>query len=341
MTNRLDYIDIAKGLCILLVVMGHILQFNCTGDGSRTVFDFIYSFHMPVFMLLSGYVASLSRDKIKKGNAIHFIKKKFVQLVIPFLFWGLVIMPFIVRRESFLSFPTIMCKLLVQPDTGAWFIITLFCIQTYFVIFCLLANRLHLRNRTWSDGVATIVVMALLAFCSKCLNSFVPNISGGVNFYMPKEYMLFFFMGYWICRYLKDAVYSNWVLLVSLLSFAVLVRYYVFGNDPHKLQVLCGMFASVIVLHLAKAIEKTGSYYKRVLIRYGKSTLIIYLTHFPIIMLLQDGLRCNTDSVAGIPLFLIVSAISVPVCAICTCWGNVISANYIFNFLLYGKYTKE
>lgn len=81
---RLQYIDIAKGICILLVIIGHILQFNCCGYGSDTGFIFIYSFHMPVFMLLSGYVAALSQRRIDAGVAIDFIKKKFYSLVVPF-----------------------------------------------------------------------------------------------------------------------------------------------------------------------------------------------------------------------------------------------------------------
>ncbi len=31
-SNRIEYIDIAKGLAIVLVVMGHILQFDLTGE---------------------------------------------------------------------------------------------------------------------------------------------------------------------------------------------------------------------------------------------------------------------------------------------------------------------
>lgn len=343
MTKRLEYIDIAKGLCILLVVMGHILQFNCTGNSSQTVFNFIYSFHMPVFVMLSGYVASLSRDKIVNGNAICFIKKKFVQLVIPFLVWGLVVMPFIVRRENYLSLPAIAEKLLLRPDTGAWFIISLFCIQMYFLLFCLLANRMHFRNLICNEGLAAIVVVSLMVVCSKVVNTCVPNASGGVNFYMPKEYLLFFLMGYWFCRYLKDIVFNNWTLLISVLAFAVLVRYYTFGNDPYKLQVICGVFASIIVLNVARAIEKTETvdYSKRTMVKFGKSSLIIYLTHYPIIMLLQNGVQCNTDIVASVPLFIIVAIISILVCAICMYWGNVISTNSIFNFLLYGKYDKK
>jgi fucose 4-O-acetylase-like acetyltransferase len=52
---RLQYIDRLKGLAIILVVMGHIIGFSQPEDGINT---FIYTFHMPLFMFLSGLVIS-------------------------------------------------------------------------------------------------------------------------------------------------------------------------------------------------------------------------------------------------------------------------------------------
>lgn len=55
-TMRINYIDRMKGLAILLVVLGHVYSF-VMGAESSEVNRFIYSFHMPLFMALSGYVA--------------------------------------------------------------------------------------------------------------------------------------------------------------------------------------------------------------------------------------------------------------------------------------------
>ena len=50
--NRDNAIDIAKGIGILLVIVGH------TGGlpAHSTVHHFIYSFHMPLFMFASGFI---------------------------------------------------------------------------------------------------------------------------------------------------------------------------------------------------------------------------------------------------------------------------------------------
>lgn len=58
--TRVQYIDRLKGLAIILVVMGHIFGFSQLEDGINT---FIYTFHMPLFMFLSGLVISTTPFK--------------------------------------------------------------------------------------------------------------------------------------------------------------------------------------------------------------------------------------------------------------------------------------
>lgn len=85
--ERKVFIDYAKGLAILLVVIGHLLQYNLVGTSAKDLFDMIYSFHMPLFMLLSGYVASLSIEKYL-SRKVEYIRKKVCSLVVPFVFMG-------------------------------------------------------------------------------------------------------------------------------------------------------------------------------------------------------------------------------------------------------------
>ncbi|KAA3144009.1 acyltransferase family protein, partial [Alistipes onderdonkii] len=53
--NRLISIDIAKAICIILVVIGHYNPDNAP-EWYHTINLFIYTFHMPLFMFASGYV---------------------------------------------------------------------------------------------------------------------------------------------------------------------------------------------------------------------------------------------------------------------------------------------
>lgn len=54
--QRLNYIDRLKGFAILTVVAGHVYLFGM--DHSESIWqDVIGSFHMPLFMYMSGYLA--------------------------------------------------------------------------------------------------------------------------------------------------------------------------------------------------------------------------------------------------------------------------------------------
>lgn len=91
--TRNMYLDIVKGVIIVLVVMGHSIQYGngyvyLDGENfyDNSVFKFIYSFHMPIFMLVSGY---LFNNSIEKYAPLHLFMKKMRMLIIPILLFGL------------------------------------------------------------------------------------------------------------------------------------------------------------------------------------------------------------------------------------------------------------
>lgn len=57
MNKRLYYIDNLRGLLIILVVLGHCIQNLDLDFDHNIVFRYIYSFHMPLFMFISGFVS--------------------------------------------------------------------------------------------------------------------------------------------------------------------------------------------------------------------------------------------------------------------------------------------
>ena len=81
MTHRLHYIDNLKGVLILLVVLGHCIQCTDLDFDHNAVFRYIYSFHMPLFMCVSGFVS------YKPDIKWQTVQKRFRQLIIPFLAW--------------------------------------------------------------------------------------------------------------------------------------------------------------------------------------------------------------------------------------------------------------
>lgn len=65
--------DIAKGILILCVVIGH--------GGSDAVADFMYRFHMPLFFILSGYFMQ------KHSNVSEYATSQFKKLMIPYFMY--------------------------------------------------------------------------------------------------------------------------------------------------------------------------------------------------------------------------------------------------------------
>lgn len=70
-------VDVAKGIGIIFVIIGHLNHFFQYEDLIPTV---IYSFHMPLFIILSGYVFSYHSEVSSK----EYCYKRFRQIIKPY-----------------------------------------------------------------------------------------------------------------------------------------------------------------------------------------------------------------------------------------------------------------
>lgn len=124
--TRLVYIDSLKGFAIILVVLGHIIQFMYSPNNfdNNRIYRYIYCFHMPLFMMLSGFVTPVRYENFQQ--VIHKLKKRFMQLVIPFISWSALDCLLIGSNDVF--------RVLRYPDYGLWFLWVLFWINTFYII---------------------------------------------------------------------------------------------------------------------------------------------------------------------------------------------------------------
>jgi fucose 4-O-acetylase-like acetyltransferase len=86
--ERNEFLDITKGVLMLLVVWGHVIQVIAYGDGSYfedPIFKAIYTFHMPLFMAISGYV---SYGSIQRHAWLPMVTRRFNQLIVPAFVWA-------------------------------------------------------------------------------------------------------------------------------------------------------------------------------------------------------------------------------------------------------------
>lgn len=87
--------DVLKGFAVILVVLGHCIQ---EGSGEAfsarslyfydKLYQFIYSFHMPLFIAVSGYLCRESMERAEsRSEQITLLKKRAVRLLAPIFLW--------------------------------------------------------------------------------------------------------------------------------------------------------------------------------------------------------------------------------------------------------------
>lgn len=77
--QRIQWVDIAKGIAIILMVLGH-------SSIPRQLGHWIFSFHMPLFFIASGFTT-----RWEKHNFAKFIHNKYTSILLPFTIYSLIV----------------------------------------------------------------------------------------------------------------------------------------------------------------------------------------------------------------------------------------------------------
>ncbi len=93
--NRIDWMDYAKGICILLVIVGH------EPNLPAWLKSFIYTFHMPTFFYCSGYFFTTGCENFKS-----FLLKKAKSLLLPYYVYSI---------SSYIAFDVILNWIQREP----------------------------------------------------------------------------------------------------------------------------------------------------------------------------------------------------------------------------------
>lgn len=176
---REHWVDSVKGVAIYLMVLGHCIQYASHDGyifGDNFMFKLIYSFHMPLFMLISGYLFwySLSKYSLVKG-----FQAKLKGIMIPCLAWGMVtyLIDVVVNNWS----PVSVYGYLYYTAYSNWFLWAVF----YCSLVGLCAKFLFKGN---------VIGYLMILVC----NYFIPRVAniGGAKRLMP-----FFILGLILNQY--------------------------------------------------------------------------------------------------------------------------------------------
>ncbi|MGZ9166457.1 MAG: acyltransferase family protein [Anaerolineales bacterium] len=291
MSKRIEYLDIAKGIGILLVVLGH----NDFEVISLFVQRLIYSFHMPLFFFLSGYFINTAVP------FFDFFKKRFNALLKPFLFTIFLIYFTSVSFEK-MGFNMAITRT-VKSLYGSghyldwvqlWFLPHLFAVSLYAFLFITLVSKLRNRWVTWG------ILLATLAIAVPFLNAFYPftiSIPGkeyelfGLPFSLDLVLVsgFFFILGNEIRQVTTEKTFDNWLLLAAtgavVLILNILFPYEIDFNTRLYESLLVNTTEAILgilfILGLARQIElhttRLASFFKYL----GNISLIILLFHVP------------------------------------------------------------
>ncbi len=336
--ERIDFLDAAKAFGIYLVILGHIVLIYWKP------FRFIFAFHIPLFFVVAGFI--WGQREIPKFT--DFIKKLVKYYLIPLLVVFLlgIIQCFLVPTESCNSdsfFTSGTLRDLLEGHYrfsyfgASWFLICMFWAQLFF--YLLMYAREKMKKYQY---VLLFIIVLLLAVFSLDIFSFVPFI-GRLPLKIDSAFMATVFMvvGFYASKlYSKctktifKAAWKRYLLAAAMVIAGFTIVYFVSFKGNTYVNLADAVYArperyligsvsgSFAVIGLGILCEKS-----KVLSYIGKNTLIIFLSHYVIIVIIMRLVNWiwKTDFEAGtmrldwkcVAISLAVLILSTGVAAIC------------------------
>lgn len=157
MKERLSFIDWAKSIAILCVCIGHFLP------GGSTARIFLYTFHVPVFFVISGF---LSHKTLYTFSWAYYAKLS-IRVLIPYVVWfsGSVIPQILIYGDGVFS-----CfeKLFFLSGTTLWNS-ALWFLPCYYVVSCChyLSTVLYAKNNSIRHLLMVIILLVITVVLDK------------------------------------------------------------------------------------------------------------------------------------------------------------------------------
>lgn len=191
--GRNQYVDILRGIAMLLVVLGHTMTGSTKDSENSVLFNIVWSLQMPLFILISGYVSRYSRSLITASAFLNYVKRRTISYILPWIVWSFVIRGFIFKQKSFLN----VKWLLWHMDSGYWFLITIWTISIIFGVSLFFSEKIFKNEKLKQLSVCVFYFMGMgvLILIGKFM---------GMNFFAIKltlYYMPFYFVGYLYGQY--------------------------------------------------------------------------------------------------------------------------------------------
>ncbi len=281
--KRIPWIDVYRGLAIILIVVGH--------SWSPFV-GYIYLFHVPAFFFISGLSSQFAMY-----TPWNFFVKRLKTLIVPYFVFNLffILAHFVLKNTSLsqilyspadstsFAFFTAVNGLLLFARTeevggATWFLPVLFSAQLF--TYWLVRKKIIEKNDVVILALVTILVVTNYLFSRRWFVAYNLDLALLATFFIV--------IGQKYGRLLDKLTAANSVLLTFFSSILILYfgKYVGLPIDfpsrtfgPIPLVVLTS-FLGIISLYTASRLIVPISYFSRILTILGKHSLWILLFHF-------------------------------------------------------------
>ena len=302
--KRIEWIDLAKGICIFLVVFQHVSVALDMDYPLKAQFN---SFRMPLYFILSGLFFK------QYEGFIGFLKRKTNKLLIPFLFFLLTtsVIPFaIINHKSSL-------KLFFSDMNGPvynfaiWFLLCLFEINLLFYLIQWAVGNLKTRHQ----DIIVLAISLLLGFCGLELG--VAQVKNPMYLCTMLTALPFFVFGWWLRRhtsflsqpfnYRRDVPLGIvYLVIVATCAYRVVYAFNTVPREGVPFIYLCGIAGTMLVLTISKFIKRIPF-----VSFWGRYSIIILCTHQVVVIAMESLLH---SFLSGLPLFIAVLASTLFIC---------------------------
>jgi len=320
--KRVYWVDWLKFIGIFLVVLGHLPDNEiCNG--------LIYSFHMPLFFIISGFLMNSRELSLKK-----LIIKDFKALIIPYFLWNSITILCILffQKENIHLYQNIISIYGNFPVARpSWFLLTLFLAKTIIHLFSL--------HKTHNNIIFVVIISILLLinlififdFYSIKYSIFmrtiicIPFILSGIYFKRVHSIMNFNYKSYYV------------LILIPLFILIVLLNRWPnmflcsVGNSI-ILFFIEGILGTFILYIICRRISYTPSY----IVTISNGTLLILCFHR--FFICDPYIKYIYPHISNVPS--IFSSIFVSIISLIICYA-LINISHKYCPILIGKFNKK
>ena len=274
--TRETWVDIAKGIGIILVIIGHA---NCP----NLPHGIIYSFHMPLFFFLSGLFISRQCE-----NNFHiYLKKNFKSLLLPYFYFNIISIAFYYTMSIMFHKELLIGN--VQDNLIGIFVGMRFGSPYHHVLWflpCLFFAKMlaYPIFKLFGGGKFLLAIVTLIIGLTYCKWTKKPL---PMSFDASLIAVFFIVCGDYYMKY--QAIINKWIKKIGLLLILLSALFVFFNFDKVEMYnmsygswipFVCGSLSSILfICYLCKQTSCSNKFL-RIIMEYGKLSLIVFAMHY-------------------------------------------------------------